>query len=192
MSIIYNGRAQSTSNSAYRLLIKKLDNSIQIHNGNKVNPLNYMGPKSTISINGNVITANNKKESILIDISEIIYYNELDNWSNDGIDINGTEKQLVERLVLKFKEKCDTVEFHMEYRTAVGDIDLLIIDDKSIYHIIEAKRRKASISAVSQLDRYVKFLSESHKCVGYIVAPDINANAQKQLDKLGYKFIKFS
>jgi len=57
--------------------------------------------------------------------------------------------------------------------------------------VLELKRRKADLHAVSQLKRYVEALSKEHGNVrGILVAPSLTSGAKKLLEKEGLEFRK--
>ena len=75
-----------------------------------------------------------------------------------------------------------------EFKTKVGSVDICAIDSLETYHIIEVKRGKASLSAVSQLHRYMEDISKP-RMRGYLIARGISSSALALLESHGYKFI---
>ena len=189
--VTYYGRAASFLEHGNYVIIHKPDGSLLIHGSAKNPPKNYQGPKSKLSIDGNFIISTRKNETIKINISNIISYSVLDDWSDKQIVMSKTEKELV-RLLHKNIDTYikNVVNVQFEYQTDVGFIDMLCLDNAGIYHIIEAKRGTASLNNCSQLNRYVECLAGLNKEVrGYIASPNIAKTAFKYLDKHGHNWI---
>lgn len=187
--IEYDGRARSTVGKGRRLIIHKIDGTLLIHRSLKITPLNYNGPKSTLyKYDNKLISISPKSEKIIVTIYDIFMYEELDDWSSDSINLTGSEAQLCDKLITHCKHylNIDHKEVYKEYPTRLGNIDIVFIDKTNIRHCIEVKRKKANMSAVYQLHRYMK---EIHG-IGYLAAPDISDNAMAELVRLNYKFIK--
>ena len=176
----YDGRAKSTLKPGNYLIIHKNDGTILIHGGTLCTPRNYQPPGAILYKVGNVLISIRKNEKIIITIDKIIQYNEVNDWSNNKIDITRTERELRDYIagnveeVLGFKP----VEVHIDFITPVGNIDILIIDEDDIYHVIEVKRGKASLSTCSQLERYSNYFIDIMKNVcDYVASPDASHNA---------------
>jgi hypothetical protein len=121
-----------------------------------------------------------KGEKITVKIQKIHYYKELVDWSNNKIDITKTEANLRDYIVDNIDEifGIKSSEVFKEFKTPVGSIDILAIDIHDIYHVIEVKRGKASLSACSQLERYSNYFVDIFKNVkDYLASPDISKNA---------------
>ena len=77
----------------------------------------------------------------------------------------------------------------LEKSLKVGDIDIYGEDSEGNKIVIELKRRKASLSDVSQLKRYVEEISKFNTNVrGMLIAPGITKNAMNLLLKSGLEF----
>ena len=76
-----------------------------------------------------------------------------------------------------------------EYAVASGFIDILGKDENGSLMIIELKSRKAGVSAVKQLKRYVDEFREDRVGVrGVLVAPSITHDAMEMLEEEGLEF----
>lgn len=177
-SIIYDGRAYSELIRGNYLVIKKNDNSVQIHGGNKIPPRNYQGSKSKLIYDGNTLFVSNKKEEIKIELNNIISINYLDLWSESEISIFKTESDLVQKLVSSMSSYVtdEIIRVEKEYKTRLGPIDIAVIG-KNYLHLIEVKRNPISSTNVYQLKRYIDCVEEKKKA--YIAGPSIKANARE-------------
>lgn len=190
-SVSYSGRASSVLAVENHLIIIKSDGTILIHGDNLVKPKNYMGPKATITELENKIIAKKKNEEINIELHEIMSRMPLSGWSSKNIILKGSEFEIRDYLADNINRYLDIQvhDFYKEFKTSVGDVDLIVTDHCENWHVFEVKRGKASLSAVSQLNRYVESLGRPG-VQGYIAAASITANASAYLESLGYKFIK--
>ena len=194
-SVKYEGRAYSTLEYGNYLIIVKDDKSIQIHGNNKIQPRNYQGSKTDISLNDNMLICINKKEKITIDIREILFIKSVDGWSDYEIKISRTEKELVDKISNNIKgyiNEEDECIIEREYKTDNGPIDLFVFS-LNRGHLIEVKRRKATVTDGTQLNKYheaIKAETSLTDLCCYLAAPAIGKNAQRYLDGKGYKFIE--
>lgn len=179
-NVKYDGRASSILDYGNYLIIYKADGSLQIHASNKISPRNYQGAKSLLSIDDNQITSINKLEKIIILLRNVYFVFQLRDWSNNEITITKTEKDLVDKLCLNWNEymniACDNIV--REYKTDHGPVDIVGLDRKNIKHVIEVKRRKATIKDVTQLRKYLECIDDS---IGYLAAPSISTKAKSYL-----------
>lgn len=180
-SVEYNGRGFSSLADGIYLIIIKPDGSFMIHSSRLLKPRNYMGPGSTIKIDGDMIIVTRKTESIKVMIRERISHLALDGWCDNEVIMERTESQLVDKLIAELRLTYADDEIYREYDTkSVGLIDVLRIDSMKKYHIYEVKRKISSIASVSQAVRYVEYF-KSLDCdsLGYLVAPGFTRNAIK-------------
>lgn len=188
--VIYDGRAYSILESGNYLIIYKDDGSIQIHGANKIQPRNYQGAKSALEVDNNHIISRNKKETITININEIIDLTYLDDWSMSEVNICKTEQELVHKLFTNWDNYIDG-EFQViqkEFPTKYGPIDIAGYDSDGILHMVECKRGKVTIANCTQLLRYIEAMGHDN-VVGYIAAPTIGDNAKKYLEEHGCRWI---
>ena len=72
-------------------------------------------------------------------------------------------------------------------------MDVLGRDKDGNIVILELKRRRADLHAVSQLKRYVEAMREEYERVrGILVAPSLTSGARKLLEKEGLEFRKLA
>lgn len=181
-SVHYDGRAKSTLIPGNYLIVHKNDGTLRIDGGSLCTPLNYQPPGAIMQKKNDKLISTRKDETITIKIEKIYYHQELKDWSSNKIDITKTEDELRNYIATHIDKilSIKSVEVYKEFRTPVGSIDILIIDEHDIYHVIEVKRGKASLSACSQLERYYNyFVSIMKNAKGYIASPEISKNALK-------------
>lgn len=174
-SVTYDGRASSTlERGKYAILIKS-DGSFQVHGGSLIAPLNYQPAKSTIEYDGERLICKRKSEVINVSIHSLLHLYEMDLLDDKNIKIIRTEADLVKKLASTVHDFVPNVKsVVLEHQTEHGPIDLLAMDDDGKHHIMEVKRRKASITACTQLKRYAECFSDP---ILYLVAPDITRKA---------------
>ena len=179
-SVQYDGRAKSTLIPGNYLITHKNDGTLKIDGGALCTPLNYQPPGAIMYKKGKTLISIRKGEKITIKIDKIYYHRELKEWSTNKIDISKTEAQLRDRIAANVDSilEIQSVEVFREFKTPVGDIDVLAIDIHDTYHIIEVKRGKANLATCSQLERYCFYFIDIMKNVrDYIASPDISDNA---------------
>lgn len=195
--IDYEGRAASSLSSGERIIIIKNDNTLLIHTENKLKPINYM-PKSTIIeytpniISFDTITAIRQKpyEIITIYIKKMIQDIKLELKDSEDFILMGSEKNLQDY----FKANPEDIEpgcnvLETEFKTPAGNIDIWAQDINSRFVIIELKRVKGSLAAVSQLKRYYDALLPDYpELRGILFADGISAPAFELLEKYGFEF----
>jgi RecB family endonuclease NucS len=188
--VTYEGRANSYLTVGNYLIIYKADGSLLIHGGDKAVPRNYHPPGTKISFINNSIIAKRKKETILININEILCYHVPNDWSISPIIMRRTEKDLVDKIVKNIESYIDVIPDTIirERNTECGKIDIFAVDQENTHYIIEVKRVKATINHCGQLRKYLEcFPNERVK--GYIAAPNICKSAQNYMIEKGYTFL---
>ncbi len=179
--VTYDGRAKSVSDPGTRLIIYKSDGSFLIHRGLKILPMNYNGPKSDLVISGNKLTSTSKSgEVIVVDVQDLIWYHTISDWSHTGISLVGTENDMRNYLIDNLYDllEIEAKRVIKELPTKAGMVDLFVEDVYGKQHCIELKRKRASISAIRQLETYMNYLDEPK---GYIVAPGLSAKAIERI-----------
>lgn len=191
--VLYDGRANSTLESGNYLITHKNDGTLKIDGGTLCNPLNYQPPGAILLKHGNTLISTRKKETIKIIVDSIHFYRELKDWSTNKIKISKTEAQLRSKIAAKVDNilSIESIEVYEEFKTPVGDIDVLAIDKNNVYHVIEVKRGKASLATCSQLKRYCGyFASVVDNYKGYIASPEISKNALTHAENSEQTYLK--
>ena len=194
--VFYTGRAKSTLSWGDHLIIRKKDGTLLIHGSNKREPINWQPPGSSLKskCRRNLILISRRrhpKEEIKIVISKIYFAVAVD--CREGkFQILGTENQMVQQVIAKpYLLEEGFTPLKREFQTPYGNIDLLGKDKKGTFVIVEFKRGKAQLSAVSQLKRYVEYLQKKHPVRGILVAPGITKSAEELIKKVGLEFKKW-
>ena len=145
-----------------------------------------------VNYNNNVIIATNKNETIKVFLQQVLSYNILNDWASNKAVMYRTEKQLVDKLENNISQyvQCNISNIIREFQTAYGPVDLVVVSEDNFYYIFEVKRKKATISSVTQLKKYNDWFIENNLLVrSYLVAPSIANNAILYLEKFGFTFI---
>jgi endonuclease len=186
-SVQYNGRAKSTLVPGNYLITHKNDGTLKIDGGSLCTSLNYQPPGAILQKTKNLLVSVRKEETIKIKLKQIHFYKELKEWSVHKINIDKTEAQLRNYIANNIKTSSGLLninikEVFIEFKTPVGNIDILAIDVDNVYHVIEVKRGKVNLAACSQLERYTNYFLDIMKDVkDYIASPDISSNASNYM-----------
>ncbi|BCU69447.1 endonuclease NucS [Stygiolobus caldivivus] len=194
--ILYRGRAFSHASLSVRLTLIKPDGSVIIHEGTKREPINWQPPGSKIelSVEDRVlrVKAERKRPKEILEIlmSRVFYITSA--YVNEGnFVLMGSEKDEVDMVISKPELIEDGfIPIQREYTTPYGKVDLLGKDSQGNFLVLEFKRSKATLQAVSQLYRYVMYFKErGEKVRGILVAPGISENALNLLKRLGLEYV---
>ncbi|BAZ99793.1 MULTISPECIES: endonuclease NucS [Methanothermobacter] len=195
-SASYEGRARSRLDAGERLIVIKPDGTFMVHQDRKVDPVNWQPPKSRSRAyikRGSLYLESIRRdpeERLEVEIHEahlVSYYLARDvhdlmvaGHENDMGDMIIMHPHLIEK---GFRPVA------REYAVTSGFIDILGKDENGSLMIIELKSRKAGVSAVKQLKRYVDEFREDRVGVrGVLVAPSITHDAMEMLEEEGLEF----
>ncbi|MDD9952732.1 MAG: endonuclease NucS [Candidatus Woesearchaeota archaeon] len=197
-TVSYSGRAETFLEEGDRLIIIKADNTVIIHQPEGNNPVNYMKPGSSVSVEqtdeGVIIHVLHEKEKAWLDITISKIHNMMSEKLVDGqkMELAGNEKDMSDYIrdnptVIA----ADFTPYSREEHTDVGFIDVFG-KDKNGAVVIECKRVTASLSAVDQLRRYVERVAAikgTANITGIVAAPAITPNAAKMLASYNLTFV---
>ncbi|BDC17880.1 endonuclease NucS [Acidianus sp. HS-5] len=195
--ILYSGRASSIATYSSRLITFKPDGSVLVHSNRKLKPVNWQPSSSDVHVEiGDelrIFVERRRPKEVLEIAMPVVYYLSLAEVDEGEFHLFGSESEMVEEvirnpeLILK-----DFIPLEREYQTPFGKIDLLGVTSSG-YLVLEFKRAQAGLEAVSQLKRYVDYLSWSGNRVrGGIVSPSISKSALKLLKKYGLEHFQLS
>ncbi|MFP3218533.1 MAG: endonuclease NucS [Acidianus sp.] len=195
--ILYAGRASSIATYSSRLITFKPDGSVLVHSNKKLKPVNWQPSSSEVKVElGDelkIYVERKRPREVLEILMPIVYYLSLSKVDEGEFHLFGSESEMVEEVV-KNPELIsrDFIPLEREYQTPFGKIDLLGVTSTG-YLVLEFKRAQAGLEAVSQLKRYVDYLSwKGEKVRGGIVAPSISKSALKLLKKYELEYFQLS
>jgi len=197
-SIKYSGRAESHLGMGDRIILVKSDNALLVHQPTGNAPINYMKPNTGHSLkveNGKLVLRSQNlalKENMEIIMDKIHFFNSHKLADGQTIHVAGTEEDMC-NMIYNNPEMIEAgfKPVSQEEQTKYGYIDVLGVDKDGVLTIVECKRYKAELSAVTQLRRYVEKIMVSKgiiKVRGILAAPKISDNAEQMLKDWGYKF----
>jgi len=194
----YDGRAKSELGSGDRVIIIKPDGAFLIHQSRKREPVNWQPPGSFVSLeerDNTVILRSVRrkpKEILEVELERVYLVSLFAAEDYEELSLTGSEAEMAEMI---FRNP-DIIEpgfkpLFREKQIGHGIVDILGRDNDGNIVVLELKRRKADLHAVSQLKRYVEALKREHGTVrGILVAPSLTSGAKKLLEKEGLEFRK--
>ncbi|MGZ7108619.1 MAG: endonuclease NucS [Methanobacterium sp.] len=197
--VSYEGRAKSNLESGDRVILIKPDGSFLVHKGEKRNPVNWQPPGSRVKFhveNEKILIKSlrsNPKELLEVEISKthVVMYFILED--DNDLNLTGSEEEMSNYI---FYENPEVIEegfepVAQEKSISGGIIDIMGKDKDGNLVVLELKRGRATLDAVSQLKRYIDNLSSNHGGLrGILVAPSITESAFKLLGDYGLEFRK--
>ncbi|ADC46459.1 hypothetical protein mru_0608 [Methanobrevibacter ruminantium M1] len=205
--VSYEGRALSELDYGERIIMIKPDGCFLIHQDNKVDPVNWQPPKSKtkalIKDETLYLESHRRKppELLEVEVKKIHYarYNLIEDY--EELERAGYEKDMGDMIwdnphIIEEGFR-PTVR---EYATEHGFIDILGKDADGNLMVLELKARKAGITAVKQIRRYltdfenrenkeIRHEEEKQKVRGLLVAPSIGDDALELLEEEGIEFV---
>lgn len=204
----YEGRALSQLDWGERIILIKPDGAFLIHQEKKVEPVNWQPPKSKTRSylkDDNLFLESHRrtpKELLTVEIRKIHFINYANIEDYEELEQAGYEKDMSDMIM----EKPHLIEEGFvpttrEYSVEHGFIDILGKDKYNNLMVLELKARKAGVSAVKQLRRYLQDLentdndylkecnAQKKKIRGLLVAPSIMDDAQELIDEEGIEFV---
>ncbi|WP_088853457.1 endonuclease NucS [Thermococcus pacificus] len=194
----YDGRAKSELGSGDRVIIVKPDGSFLIHQNRKREPVNWQPPGSFVTLeerDGTLVLRSVRrkpKEILEVELDEVYLVSVFRAEDYEELALTGSEAEMAEMIF----ENPELIEpgfkpLFREKDIGHGIVDILGRDESGNLVVLELKRRKADLHAVSQLKRYVEALKKEHPDVrGILVAPSLTSGAKKLLQKEGLEFKK--
>lgn len=177
--VYYEGRAKSELGEGDRIVIIKPDGSFLIHQNKKREPVNWQPPGSKVSMRENSIISIRRKphERLEVELMEVYAVTVFLAEDYEELALTGSEAEMAKLIF----ENPNVIEegfkpMFREKQIKHGIVDIMGLDKDGNIVVLELKRRKADLHAVSQLKRYVDSLKEEYgeKVRGILVAPLIN------------------
>ncbi|RME52694.1 DUF91 domain-containing protein [Candidatus Woesearchaeota archaeon] len=201
--ISYSGRAEAFLARGDRLIVLKADNTLQVHQPEGSAPVNYMKAGSSFSFSklksgALLLRCAHAREKEFLDVVVFAVHGFFSARLEDGqkLVLVGNEADMSDMI----KQNPALIEdgfkpLSREEHTKVGFIDVFGYDERGNLVVVECKRYRASLAAVTQLRRYVekiKKLRGVSKVRGVLAAPAVTKNALAHLHELGFEFVSVS
>ncbi len=204
----YEGRALSQLDWGERIILIKPDGSFLVHQEKKVEPVNWQPPKSKTKsyVKENMLILESHRrtpqELLYVKVKKIHFITYANIEDFEELEQAGYEKDMSDMIMKKphLIEQGFTPKTR-EYAVEHGYIDIIGKDADGNLMILELKARKAGVSAVKQLRRYVEdikntdndylkdFSVEKKKIRGLLVAPSIMNDAVELIEEEGIEFV---
>ena len=206
--VSYEGRALSELNWGERIILIKPDGAFLIHQEKKVEPVNWQPPKSRTRSyikNDNLFLESHRrtpKELLTVEVRKIQFITYANIEDYEELEQAGYEKDMSDMIMEKphlVEEGCSPTT--REYSVEHGFIDILGKDKDNNLMVLELKARKAGVTAVKQLRRYLQDLentendylkeckAQKKQIRGLLVAPSIMDDALELLEEEGIEFV---
>lgn len=215
-SVDYSGRLDAHLERATRVLMLKADGSVLIHSdGGSYKPLNWMSPPCVMRVRKPEQSAGQEPDSPLgdcdgsvteiwevqhqksndrldISIYEVFASVERDLGIEPGLIKDGVEAHLQELLAAQVERLGAGMRLvRREYPTAIGPVDLMVLDSNGEHIAVEVKRR-GEIDGVEQLTRYLDLLSRDSTLTpirGIYAAQEIKPQARTLAEDRGIECV---
>ena len=204
----YEGRALSELDWGERIILIKPDGAFLIHQEKKVEPVNWQPPKSRtksyLKDEYLILESHRRtpKELLTVKIKTVQFISYANMEDYEELEQAGYEKDMGDMIM----ESPHLIEegftpTDREYSVEHGFIDILGKDRDNNLMILELKARKAGVSAVKQLRRYMNDLKNTDndylkdvnvkkkKIRGLLVAPSIMDDALELLEEEGIEYV---
>jgi RecB family endonuclease NucS len=205
--VIYEGRALSQLDFGERIILIKPDGSFLIHQERKVDPVNWQPPKSRTRViikDEKLLLESHRrspKERLEVEIKKVHFANYALVEDYQELEIAGYEKDMGD-MIMKHPTMIEEgfKPTNREYATEHGFIDILGKDKDGNLMVLELKARKAGVTAVKQIRRYLTDFEDNNnhifkevgiekkKIRGVLVAPSIGEDAKELLEEEGIEF----
>lgn len=196
-TIDYHGRAESRLESGQRLVLLKPDGTLLVHTASKLKPVNWQPPgcEFNAGIEGDraILTATRAKpkETVRIELEEVLAVTALDLEDAESLDLAGTEDDLQAFLAQNPELVEPGFRFQSRERASGrGPMDLYGEDARGRRVVVECKRRAAGVAEADQLRRYVERERGARKVEvrGILLAPTVSERARRYLADLDLEY----
>ncbi|WP_297437372.1 endonuclease NucS [Thermococcus sp.] len=194
----YDGRAKSELGSGDRVILIKPDGSFLIHQAKKREPVNWQPPGSRVRLELRedpiLVSVRKKPREILeVELEDVYMVSAFRAEDYEELSLTGSESEMAE-MIFGSPELIEPGfrPLFREKQIRHGIVDILGKDSRDNLVVLELKRRRAELHAVSQLKRYVETLVEENggNVRGILVAPSLTSGARRLLEKEGLEFRK--
>lgn len=198
-TVSYEGRAVSRLGEGERLILIKPDGCTLVHRPYGSLPVNYQPEGSLVSVRREegaivIVSARVKpSEKLVIRVTRVLHLVTAELVDNAEFEMGGSEHEIrdaiAEAAELLLGEKLRPVEAEAKL-SGTGFADLLMVDEKGNFVVVEVKRDRADVEAVYQLKRYVEHLrgAVGPRVRGILAAPSISRKAYAALGREGLEY----
>ena len=205
-SVDYSGRLDAHLERANRVLMLKADGSLLVHSdGGSYKPLNWMSAPCDFSVREpdadeiaagvtDVWEVQQRKtvDHLTVRIFEVFDDVQRDLGAEPGLVKDGVEAHLQELLAEQVERLgAGTRLVRREFPTAIGPVDLMVIDSAGNHVAVEVKRR-GEIDGVEQLTRYLNLLERDSTLTpirGIFAAQEIKPQARTLAEDRGIECV---
>ncbi|MDY5588912.1 MAG: endonuclease NucS [Arcanobacterium sp.] len=205
-AVDYSGRLDAHLDPATRLLMLKADGSVLIHSdGGSYKPLNWMSPPAVMRVREpdsdereagvqEVWDVQHQKtnDHLAVQIFEVYAQMERELGFEPGLVKDGVEAHLQELLAEQVQRLGTGYRLvRREYPTAIGPVDLMVLDPEGAHVAVEVKRR-GEIDGVEQLTRYLELLGRDSTLTplrGIFAAQEIKPQARTLAEDRGIECV---
>ncbi len=196
--VYYSGRSFSRLGRGERLIILKPDGSVIVHRPRGYSPVNYQpqGSALTVTLEDGKLHVRSARPRPL-EVMDIYVYRVLHVFTaklHDDAEFSlwGTEEDIKRAISAEPSILGEPLRLVEEERR-MGDkgfADLLLVDRRGTYVVVEIKKHAAGRDAVEQLKRYVDYYRGSlgRPVRGILVAPSLARGAQRLLEAYGLEY----
>jgi|APHM01.1.fsa_nt_gi Predicted nuclease of the RecB family len=199
----YDGRTSSFLPPGDRLIVRKPDGTLLIHQDEKRKPVNWQPPGASFSVvdvkedPSPLLLLHSEQsspdETIDIRLEDVYMINSFEMLDSHEIEKVGTEEHIQDHII----DNPDVVEdglrqLEKEKDSDVGRIDVFAKDRDGRAVIIEVKRRRGQPKHVDQLERYVtnyRDKTDGSPVRGILVAPSATDTTHEMLDTKGFELV---
>jgi RecB family endonuclease NucS len=191
--VVYSGRLNAVLPESTRLLMFKADGSVLVHaDAGGYKPLNWMTPPTVIEEGDGTILvrkrAGKSEDRLEIRVAEVLSEVEHEMGEAAALEKDGVELHLQGELAARPEVLEEgLILVRREWRTDVGPVDLMCLDEAGGWVAVEAKR-VATIDAVEQLCRYLECIRRDPAragCRGILVGLVIKPQARTLAESRG-------
>lgn len=198
-TVKYGGRAKSKLTEGRYSLISKADGALLVHGPEKRKPINWQPPGCRViaEVDNEILKITSfrdrPREKVTVTVSQP-YVLILASLEKGEFTLWESEKEMVD---LVFSNPTELEEgfqpLKKEAETPYGKIDLIGKGKEGELIICEFKRKKAQLSAVSQLQRYLQYFREQKRGEermprGILVSPGVSSSARQLLRKYDLEY----
>ena len=198
-SVEYRGRAASKLGEGDRLIVIKPDGCVLVHRPYGSQPVNYQPEGSIVRVREAggrlliVASRSRPREELVIEVTRLIHVAAAEMRDSAELEMWGSERDVRDAIAANPAEFLGEklVPVDAEVKLSRGSYaDLLMVDERGNFVVVEVKREEAGVEAVYQLKRYVEHVRRAlgPNVRGVLVAPSITKRALAVLSKEGFEF----